>query len=312
MFTPTYNRAHTLARVYCSLKRQTFKDFEWLIVDDGSNDNTFKIISQWKKKAPFEIRYFYQENSGKHIAINRGVEQARGELFLIADSDDSFLSSSLERFYHHWESIPLKMRDQFCAVACHCLDANGNRLGKRFPFNPTDSNSEEILFRYKIGDEKWAFQKTDVMKQFPFPEIKTKCLPEAFIWNRIAKKYKVRFVNEYLRIYHQDAGCQIMKQSIYEIASRSFFYADSLNISSEWFKFDPIRFLKNGIQYIRFCLIRDDSFIEQWKRLKNNTAKMIWFFSIIPGFVLWNIDRIKPHGFVGNTDVYHSAKYRGL
>jgi glycosyltransferase involved in cell wall biosynthesis len=290
VFTPTYNRAHTLSRVYCSLRRQTFTDFEWLIVDDGSNDNTYDIVSPWIKSAPFEIRYFYQENSGKHIAINRGVEKARGELFLIADSDDSFLSVTLERFYYHWNTIPRTIRNQYSAVACHCIDEQGSPLGKQFPFNPTDSNSEEMLFRYKIRDEKWAFQRTEILKKFPFPEIRVNCLPEAFIWNRIAKKYKARFVNEYLRIYHQDAGCQIMKQSIDEIASRRFFYADSLNISSEWFKYDPLRFLKNGIQYVRLCFLRKDSLLAQWKRLNCVTAQLVWFFSIFPGFVIYKID----------------------
>jgi glycosyltransferase involved in cell wall biosynthesis len=312
IFTPTYNRAHTLARVYCSLRRQTFKDFEWLIVDDGSNDNTVEFVSQWIKKASFEIRYFYQENAGKHVAINRGVELAQGKLFLIADSDDSFVSTAFERLYHHWSSIPQAVRNQFSAVACHCLDEQGHPLGKRFPFNPTDSNSEEMLFRYKVRDEKWAFQRTDVLKQFPFPEIRSKCFPEAFIWNRIAKKYKVRFVNEYLRIYHQDAGSQLMQQSIEQIASSRFFYADSLNISSEWFAFDPFRFLKNGIQYVRLCLLRCESFNMQWKRLKSNTAKWVWFFAIIPGVLLWKIDRIKARGYLDYPKKYNSGQCQDL
>jgi glycosyltransferase involved in cell wall biosynthesis len=294
VFTPTYNRAHTLHRVYCSLRRQTFKDFEWLIVDDGSTDDTYQLVSRWIREAPFDIRYLRQANSGKHVAINRGVEQARGELFVIADSDDSFLSAALERFNFHWNAIPRRIRHQFYAVACHCLDEQGHPVGKRFPFDPTDSNSEEMQFRYKIADEKWGVQRTDVLKQYPFPEIKTTCLPESYIWNRIAKKYKARFVNEYLRIYHQDAGNRIMQQSIMEMADRRFFYADSMNLSSsEWFKFDPVRFIKTGVQYVRLCFLSNDGLVDQWKRLCCTVAKCIWFISICPGFVLRMIDEIK-------------------
>ena len=101
VFTPTYNRAHTLSRVYKSLADQTFKNFEWLIVDDGSTDGTKVLIEKWTEEASFPIRYFYQENQGKHIAHNLGVKKARGELFLSLDSDDTCVPEALERFNYH-------------------------------------------------------------------------------------------------------------------------------------------------------------------------------------------------------------------
>ena len=293
VFTPTYNRAHTLARVYCSLNRQTFKNFEWLIIDDGSSDNTNKLIMSWEKKAWFKIRYYRQENSGKHIAINRAVELAKGELFIIADSDDTFLRNTLERFYFHWKSIRDDVKARYFAVIFNSIDIDGNLIGKRFPFNPTDSDSEEILFRYKVTGEKWGFQKTDVLKKYPFPDIRTECFPEFYIWRRIAKKYKIRFVNECFRVYHQDAGCQLMKQSILKFASRCFYYVDSLNNSKKWVKYAPSAFLKDGLQYVRLSLWRHESLLTQWKQLKIIEAKFIWFISIIPGIILWQIDRLK-------------------
>ena len=92
VFTPTYNRAATLARVYESLQRQTFTDFEWIIVDDGSTDETAELVQQWRSESSFPIRYIWQPNQGKHVAFNRGVELARGELFLPHDSDDESLA----------------------------------------------------------------------------------------------------------------------------------------------------------------------------------------------------------------------------
>ena len=103
VFTPTFNRAHTLHRVYTSLCSQTFTNFEWLVVDDGSEDGTEKLVMRWKKEAPFPVRYKKQKNSGKHMATNHGVSSARGELFVIADSDDEFLPNALKIFYDEWD-----------------------------------------------------------------------------------------------------------------------------------------------------------------------------------------------------------------
>ena len=91
VFTPTYNRARLLSRLYESLKAQTYQSFEWIIVDDGSTDNTEAVIDSLLERPSeygFSLRYFKQQNGGKHRAINRGVQEARGELFFIADSDD--------------------------------------------------------------------------------------------------------------------------------------------------------------------------------------------------------------------------------
>ena len=106
VFTPTYNRAHTLSRVYQSLQRQTFKNFEWLIIDDGSTDTTPELIESWKKETDFPIRYTWQENQGINATINRGVKEAQGEFFLIIGSDDSFVPETLERFHFYWNAIP--------------------------------------------------------------------------------------------------------------------------------------------------------------------------------------------------------------
>ena len=88
IFTPTYNRAYILPILFESLKIQTVKEFEWIIVDDGSTDNTESLIYKFKEECNFSIRYFKKENQGKHIAINFGVEKAKGNLFFIVDSDD--------------------------------------------------------------------------------------------------------------------------------------------------------------------------------------------------------------------------------
>lgn len=285
VFTPTYNRAHTIHRVYESLCQQTFRDFEWLIVDDGSTDNTKELVERWKQQADFPIRYIWQENGGKHTAFNRGVAEAKGELFLTADSDDGFVAQALERFNYHWESISNKSR--FVGVCAHCMCHNGNLVGKKFPLSPMDSDAEEIFYRYKLQGEKWGFQKTDILKEFPFPETKgERFVSESYVWFRIAKKYKIRFVNEALRIYYQDAGNQLMKRSIYKIAAARIFYADNINLSINWFLRAPYRFWKTAAQYVRFSILSKDSIGLQLKRLNGFLPKLLWFSAVVPGVIL--------------------------
>ena len=104
VFTPTYNRAYIISNLYNSLCRQTFKDFEWLIVDDGSTDNTEELVNKWINDANsgFSIRYFKKENGGKPSAINYGVDCAEGELFFTVDSDDYLTDDALEKI-DRWE-----------------------------------------------------------------------------------------------------------------------------------------------------------------------------------------------------------------
>jgi glycosyltransferase involved in cell wall biosynthesis len=215
VFTPTYNRAHTLHRVYQSLEVQTYRDFEWLIIDDGSTDNTHEIVKAWQKESKFVIRYILQDNSGKHVAFNRGVKEAKGKLFLTFDSDDACLPNALERFKYYWDSIPNNLKNHFSAVTALCVNQHGNLVGDLFPFDITDSNSIEIKTKHNVYGEKWGFQKTDILKEFPFPELAgEKFITEAIVWNRIAKKYKTRYVNEKLRIYHEESSDSLTKFSV--------------------------------------------------------------------------------------------------
>src|SRR5260370_42528889 len=133
VFTPTFNRSQTLSRVYEGLRLQTFRDFEWLIVDDGSTDGTKELVEKWQTESAFLIRYIYQENQGKPAAFNHGVQQARGELFVTLDSDDACVPQALERLKYHWDGIPTAEKDKFSAVAVGCACQNGRVVGDEVP-----------------------------------------------------------------------------------------------------------------------------------------------------------------------------------
>jgi glycosyltransferase involved in cell wall biosynthesis len=170
VFTGTRNRAHTLRRPFDSLKAQTFRDFEWVVVDNGSTDGTTELIEQFRQEADFPIRYFWQEDRGKHASMNRAVLAAKGQFFLTLDSDDGCVPTALGRFNQRWNEIPEADRPGFSGVTSLCMDQDGRLIGTEFPAEPTDSDSREIRYRYKVKGEKWGFQRTDVMRMHPFPE----------------------------------------------------------------------------------------------------------------------------------------------
>lgn len=302
VFTATFNRAHTLPRVFESLKSQTYRSFEWLIVDDGSSDNTHEIIKVWMQVADFPIRYIRQENTGKHVAFNLGVREAKGELFLPIDSDDACVSNTLERFIFHWNSIPPGKRGGFTGVSVHCMDQNGRLVGNLFPFSPTDSDILEIRFRYKVKGEKWGFNRTNILRRFPFPENENmKFIPEGIVWNGIAKFYKIRFVNETLRTYYvrDSEGSDQLSQSldnIKEIVSKKYaigcalYYESFLNDNINWLRYEPKEFYLSAISYTRFSLHCGRTINEILKKVYSLKGKILILFAIPIATMLYLCD----------------------
>ena len=105
VITPTYNRCKTLHRVYNSLVSQTYKDFEWLVIDDGSTDDTKELIQNYIKENKIDIRYYSQENQGKHMALNKAMQLIDSEYITVIDSDDEFLPNAFEVFLKYWNEI---------------------------------------------------------------------------------------------------------------------------------------------------------------------------------------------------------------
>jgi len=300
VFTPVFNGASTLHRVYESLKNQTFKDFEWLIIDDGSTDNTKELVAQWQREADFPIRYFYQENQGKHIAFNRAVQLAEGELFVPLDADDACTPEALERFWYHWNSIPEHMRNQFTGVTCLCKNESGNIVGDKFPQNVMDSDELEMKHKYKIRGEKWGFHRTEVLKEFPFPELsKVGLIPESIVWDAIATKYKKRFINEALRIYYSAElrpgrlTTQLKRNPARHAFGRRLYHRENLNNYIHWMRYDPVDFLKSAMNYVRFSLHRKISLKAQWCELTNYKARTLYLLALPLGYLVFILDNLR-------------------
>jgi len=267
VFTPTFNRVYSLPKVYESLRAQTFRDFEWLIVDDGSTDNIKELVEKWQRESNFPIRHFYEESQGKHIAFDKAVEPVEDELFLPLDSDDTCTPKALERFWFHWVNIPVHLRKNFSGVTCLCQDENGNIVGDKFPKDVMDSDELEMAHKYKIKGEKWGFHRTDVLKEVPFPELpQVGYIPELIVWDAIALRYKKRFINEALRAYIAGPGglTEYTKQypALYAFGRR-LYHRENLNKYIDWIVYDPLDFLKSAINYVRFSLRRGIDFRKQ-------------------------------------------------
>lgn len=201
VFTPTYNRAHTLERVYRSLLNQTDLDFEWIIVDDGSTDGTAEVVANWQAEAVFPIRYIYQENKGKHAASNVGVREANGEMFLFFDSDDACIPEALECFKFHWDSMSREEKKRFSTISALCVNSTGQVISKEFRADIVDAETTWEQIALRSSGDLWGVNRTNILRQFPFPEIPgEKFIPEGIVWNRMAQQYSARFINTKLKL----------------------------------------------------------------------------------------------------------------
>ncbi len=199
IFTPTYNRAYILPQLYKSLQSQTLKDFEWLIVDDGSTDNTEQMVNEWvHTENTFLITYIKQENGGKQRAVNVGVEYAVTPLFWIVDSDDWLPDNAMETAVKWFDTI--YGLEGFAGIG-GLRGCSEGILGTTFDGEYIDCTSLD-RGKHNINGDKSEIFFTEILKKFPFPVADgEKFVPEALVWNRIAAAgYKLRWFNEIIYI----------------------------------------------------------------------------------------------------------------
>lgn len=206
VFTPTYNRAHTLPRTYESLCRQSCKDFIWLIVDDGSTDNTAELVREWQKKNNgFEIEYIYKENGGMHTAHNTAYSNIRTELNTCIDSDDMLADGAAEKILNKWS----KVRDKgYAGIVGVDADLQGRVIGKGFPDGMTETTISGYYASGGAGDKKLIY-RTDVINSYPeYPTFDgEKYVSLAYKYLLIDQDYKLAVLNEVLcRVEYQPDG----------------------------------------------------------------------------------------------------------
>lgn len=195
VFTPTYNRAYILERVYKSLIIQTNKEFEWIIVDDGSTDNTKKIVDSWIKENKIDISYYYQENQGKQIAHNLGVIKSKCDLFVCLDSDDYFTNDCIEKILSTYNSI----HDEITGIICKKGFIN-KKVNGSFP-NIKYVTLMDLNYKYNYRYDTLLIYKTKLLKEHLFPKIDgEKFIPEPYVYDQIDMLGKMYLLDEKLCI----------------------------------------------------------------------------------------------------------------
>lgn len=282
IFTPTYNRGKLLETLWKSLEVQDNYDFEWLIVDDGSKDNTKEIIEKLKKRSHFAIRYYYQENQGKHIAINMGAKLAQGEWFFIVDSDDYLTESAVRKI---WEQLgPIKDNKQYAGVAGLKGKEDGTAwmswYGKEKPHDlQIDLNREEgyidatsidYRYKYKIAGDRAEVIRTNLVRQYPFPKFEGEhFLSEAALWLRVAQKgYLFRWFPEvvYVADYLEDGLSQNSK-NLHKKNCQGSCYIEKIFLNCRGI---PLKErIKSTINYYRYGFYCGKKFLTLFKEKKS-------------------------------------------
>ena len=187
VFTPTYNRRELLTRAYESLKSQTVKDFEWLIVDDGSTDDTMRQVDEWIEEGVITVRYHYRENGGKMRAHNTGASLSKCGLFVCLDSDDVFVPTAVEELLAAYDRAKEEETDghRIGGVVAHKGCTNEKLLGSK-DFPPVKTSTLFGLYLNGFEGETTLMYETALLRQFPFPEITgEKYVPEDYIYDKI-------------------------------------------------------------------------------------------------------------------------------
>ncbi|MCI7112754.1 MAG: glycosyltransferase family 2 protein [Lachnobacterium sp.] len=198
--TPTYNRLSTLPRLLESLCHQTNNSFQWVIIDDGSTDDTEKFFDDLKKQeVPFEWEYHRKQNGGKHTALNACHTYIRGEVVLILDSDDYLTFDAVETIQSEWKNY--KNRNDLCGMSYFKGYKDGNHLSIANEQDDYIDNDIHYRVNKRIKGDRCEIVRTDLLKMYPFPvHAGEKFFSESWLWNIIALNYKTVYRNKTIYI----------------------------------------------------------------------------------------------------------------
>ncbi|MDN3723963.1 glycosyltransferase family A protein [Aequorivita sp. SDUM287046] len=256
VFTPTFNRAHLLPRLYKSLLKQSNKDFIWMLIDDGSIDNTRNLVEKWISEAKIEIHYQFKENGGMHTGHNLAYANIKTELNVCIDSDDYMPKDGLEKILHRWNAI--EDTSKIAGLIGLDADVHGNIIGTKIPDTLKRGALKKLYTKHKVTGDKKIVLKTEIVKQYPqYPEFPNERLvPLGVLYLMIGHDYDFIYMNEILCIvdYQVDGSSgTILKQ--YKTSPKGFLYARNIQkkySSSFW------EDLKNSIHIVSSSIFAND------------------------------------------------------
>jgi glycosyltransferase involved in cell wall biosynthesis len=279
IFTPTYNRAYCLYNCYESLIRQTCHDFIWLIVDDGSTDNTKSLVNKWKKDNLIEILYHYQENQGMHGAHNTAYELIQTELNVCIDSDDYMPEQAVEKIITMWNEYGNERVSGIIGLDCY---TNGKIIGSKIPEDLECSTLFDLYYKYGVTGDKKLVYRTELTRLYPYPLFKgEKYVGLAYKYYMIDQNYKMLLMNEFLCcVEYLPDGSSLNMFNQYRRNPRGFsFYRKELmklSFGSRAFKF------KQAIHYVSSNLM-----FKNWNFLADSPYKGLTALASPIGFLLF-------------------------
>lgn len=287
VITPTYNRADKLKEAYKSLEKQTVQDFEWLIIDDGSRDNTKDLVKELSKQAKFKINYKSQENQGKHIALNKAFNEVKTELLMILDSDDCLTENAIEEILNIHKRY--KNNEKIAAYVYQRgkLDNPKEKITQEFKEEEFIDNYNNYIINNNVKGDKEEVFKTKIIKNFKYPQFQgEKFLGEGVLWSKISHDYDMVFCNKviYLCEYLENGLTKSGRAMRLKNPQGGKYHAQEYLDRRYKFK---IR-IKNAILYLIYSKKLNENFIDI---LKQHKEKMILILAKIPSQILyykWN------------------------
>lgn len=289
IFTPCYNSEKFIHRVFESLANQTYKNFEWIVINDNSTDNTGQLIKDFIATADFDVQFFnLEKNQMLTKNYNLAVKNAQGEFFMPLGHDDALVNSALQTFLNYYEKIPDDKKDSYAGVSCTCVDQFGKLIGDAYPESPYLSNFYHTVYDLNIEGEKQGFVKTKIMREFPIPELDI-YVPEGLIWHHVGEKYNTLFVNDSLRIYyinqtHESLSSSASKKIRYPKGIR-FYTLCQLNRFFKKVKKNYLLKFKTLIKYGRMSFHLKIYLIKSAGEIQSPVYKVAYLF-LYPAIVL--------------------------
>ena len=285
IFTPTYNRAHTIGRTYESLCRQTCNDFEWLIIDDGSIDNTRELVERWIAEDKIPIRYIYQENQGMHGAHNTAYANIDTELNTCIDSDDWMPDDAVERIVSFWREYG---SDEYAGMVGLDAQSGGTIIGNAFPENLKHTTLRRYYEDLNGSGDKKLVYRTEVIKKYPpYPIFEGEhYVGLGSLYNMIGENYELLVTNDILVIVdYQPDGSSYNMWKQYWNNPKGFAYLRRINmIQTKSLKLK----IRNCIHYISHSIrSRNCHFVSE------SPSKMLTLLCLLPGFLLFLLNYYK-------------------
>ncbi|ATM96828.1 WbcL protein [Yersinia frederiksenii] len=286
IFTPTFNRAHLLKRCYLSILEQNRDDIEWLIIDDGSTDNTLDVVKEFQNESRLKINYIFQVNSGKQAAWNLAVKNANGKYFIGLDSDDALVTNSISKLL----SIKTVFDDkEIIAIRAVSVNSETMRPNNCYLFNADKKNSWFEEFSSGIRGERIDLFKTELLRKYFYPvESGVNFIPEIWLYSTVSKNYKFYYSSILVRIFFDDENTnRLSKSSITRHAVGHYISRKALldNMPKKIWLYRPLDFIKSVLRLNQALTIIDKKYINH-----SNSSILVKIVAF-PGLIINKIKR---------------------